>query len=120
MTALRNYVDNFHAGGGTAIYDALEEAYRVAGAAKAKDSMEFYSVVLMTDGENNEGRDGPTFLNDYQHWDQNRRSIKTFTVLFGEASPQDLQRIASTTGGTLFDSRNAPLSQIFKEIRGYQ
>ena len=120
MTALRNYVNSFQAGGGTAIYDALEEAYRVAGAAKAKDSMGFYSVVLMTDGENNQGRDGATFLNDYQHWDQNRRSIKTFTVLFGEASPQDLQRIASTTGGTVFDSRNAPLSQIFKEIRGYQ
>jgi Ca-activated chloride channel homolog len=120
MTALRNYVNGFHAGGGTAIYDALEEAYRVAGAQKAKDPMGFYSVVLMTDGENNEGRDGSTFLRDYQHWDADRRSVKTFTVLFGEASPQDLQQIASTTGGALFDSRNAPLSQIFKEIRGYQ
>ncbi|HEX3630277.1 MAG TPA: substrate-binding and VWA domain-containing protein [Candidatus Dormibacteraeota bacterium] len=120
MTALRNYVNGFQAGGGTAIYDALEEAYRTAGAARAQDPSGFYSIVLMTDGENNTGRDGNAFLRDYQHLSPDVRAIKTFTVLFGEASPTELQRIASASGGTVFDSRTAPLSQVFKEIRGYQ
>ena len=120
MTALRDYVNGLRAGGATAIYDALEEAYATAGAAKAQDPNRFYSIVLMTDGENNSGRDGNTFLRDYQRFSSNARAIKTFTVLFGEASPQELQRIASVSGGTVFDSRTAPLSQVFKEIRGYQ
>ena len=120
MTALRDYVNGLRAGGATAIYDALEAAYNAAGTAKAQDPNAFYSIVLMTDGENNSGRDASTFLRDYQQFSSGTRAIKTFTVLFGEASPQELQRIASVSGGTVFDSRTAPLSQVFKEIRGYQ
>jgi Ca-activated chloride channel homolog len=120
MTALRNYVNGLHAGGATAIYDALEAAYSVAGTAKSQDPNRFYSIVLMTDGENNSGRDGNAFLRDYQNFVPDTRAIKTFAVLFGEASPQELQRIAGVSGGSVFDSRTAPLSQVFKEIRGYQ
>jgi Ca-activated chloride channel homolog len=120
MSALRNYVNSLQAGGGTAIYDALEEAYHVAGTAKAADPNRFYSIVLMTDGENNTGRDGNQFLQDYRNFSASTQAVKTFTVLFGEASPQQLQDIANVTGGSLFDSRTAPLSQVFKEIRGYQ
>jgi Ca-activated chloride channel family protein len=120
MTALRDYVNNLRAGGGTAIYDALDAAYITAGVAKAQDPNRFYSIVLMTDGENNQGRDASAFLRDYQQFASGTRAIKTFAVLFGEANPQELQRIAGVSGGTVFDSRTAPLSQVFKEIRGYQ
>jgi Ca-activated chloride channel family protein len=120
MTSLRNYVNGFNAGGGTAIYDALEQAYRTAAAQQAQDSNAFYSIVLMTDGENNTGRNASTFLSDYQRLPAAAKGIKAFTVLFGEANPAELQRIASATGGTVFDSRTAPLTQVFKEIRGYQ
>jgi Ca-activated chloride channel family protein len=120
MSALRDYINSLKAGGNTAIYDALEEAYVVAGAAKAQDPNRFYSIVLMTDGENNNGRDSNQFLRDYHSFSASTRGIKTFTVLFGEANPQALKDIAGTTGGTVFDSRTVSLSQVFKEIRGYQ
>ena len=120
MSALRDYINSLQAGGNTAIYDALERAYVVAGDAKAQDPNRFYSIVLMTDGENNSGRDSNQFLRDYHSFSAGTRNIKTFTVLFGEASPQALKDIASTTGGTVFDSRTVSLSQVFKEIRGYQ
>jgi Ca-activated chloride channel family protein len=120
MTALRDYVNSLRAGGATAIYDALEQAYLTAGGARADDPNRFYSIVLMTDGENNSGRDLNAFLHDYQQYPASTRAIKTFTVLFGEASPKDLQRIASVSGGTVFDSRTTSLSHVFKEIRGYQ
>ena len=120
MSALRDYINGLQAGGGTAIYDALERAYAVAGDAKAQDPNRFYSIVLMTDGENNNGRDANQFLRDYHALSPSARAIKTFTVLFGEASPQALKDIANSTGGTVFDSRTASLSQVFKEIRGYQ
>jgi Ca-activated chloride channel homolog len=120
LTAVRAYIDSLQAGGGTAIYDALAEAYAVAGRDKAQDPNRYYSIVLMTDGENNAGRSAQTFLNDYGRFPTDQKAVKTFTVLFGEASPAELQRIASTTGGTVFDARSAPLNTIFKEIRGYQ
>jgi len=120
MSALRDYINGLQAGGNTAIYDALERAYAVAGDAKAQEPNRFYSIVLMTDGENNTGRDGNQFLRDYRSFSTGTRAIKTFTVLFGEANPQALKDIANTTGGTVFDSRTVSLSQVFKEIRGYQ
>jgi Ca-activated chloride channel family protein len=41
-------------------------------------------------------------------------------VIFGEADPRELQRVAELTGGRSFDSRKSSLQSIFKEIRGYQ
>jgi len=120
LRQIRGYVNGLHAGGGTAIYDALEAAYHISGNARANLPDDYYSIVLMTDGENNAGRDGSGFLSDYRGWPSSWRTIPTFPVLFGEGNPQQLQQIASTTGGTVFDGRNADLSLIFKEIRGYQ
>jgi len=40
--------------------------------------------------------------------------------VFGEARPDELQRLADLTGGRTFDSRKSSLQAIFKEIRGYQ
>jgi hypothetical protein len=31
-----------------------------------------------------------------------------------------LKQIADATGGKVFDARRAPLSEVFKDIRGYQ
>jgi Ca-activated chloride channel homolog len=120
LQQVRNYVKGLHAGGGTAIYDALEAGYRISGNARANLPDDYYSIVLMTDGENNAGRDGSGFLSDYRGWPSSWRAVPTFPVLFGEGNPKQLQQIASTTGGTVFDGRSADLSLVFKEIRGYQ
>src|SRR6202011_1094877 len=81
MTALRDYVNGLRAGGATAIYDALEEAYITAGAAKGQDPNRFYSIVLMTDGENNSGRDASQFIQDFHRLPEDAQKIKPFTVL---------------------------------------
>jgi Ca-activated chloride channel family protein len=120
LAAIRNYVATLQAGGGTAIYDAVYTAYQVAQTGMRQEANRLYSIVLMTDGENNTGRDSSRFLADYGRLPLEVRAVKTFAVLFGEASPQALQQVADTTGGTVFDARSASLSQVFKEIRGYQ
>jgi len=120
LAAIRSYVNTFQAGGGTAIYDAVYAAYQVAGRAMATQPNRLYSIVLMTDGENNVGRDSSRFLADYHRLPENARAVRTFAVLFGEASPAQLQQVADTTGGTVFDGRTASLSQVFKDISGYQ
>ena len=120
LAAIRSYVNTFQAGGNTAIYDAVYAAYQVAQTAMRSEPDRLYSIVLMTDGENNTGRDGPGFIADYQRLPANVRAVKTFAVLFGEASPAELTKVADTTGGTVFDARSASLSQVFKVISGYQ
>ena len=48
------------------------------------------------------------------------RSVKTFAIQFGEASPAELQRIVQATAGAKFDANQTSLAAAFKEIRGYQ
>ena len=120
LAAVRGYVDNLQANDGTAIYDALIQAYVSASAAKAAEPDKFYSIVLMTDGENNTGNSASGFQSFYKSRPPDVQAIPTFAIIFGEASPQELTNIASVTGGQVFDSRNASLSTVFKVIRGYQ
>ncbi|MGH7686246.1 MAG: VWA domain-containing protein [Candidatus Dormibacteria bacterium] len=115
---IRNYVNAFRTYDGTAIYDAMAAAYQVADAARAAEPDHFVSVVLMTDGENNEGISSDTFLQrikSLQHQD-----IPAFPILFGEGDVQQLTQIATVTGGKLFNSTQASLATTFEEIRGYQ
>ncbi len=120
LAAVRRYVDNLQANDGTAIYSSLIRAYQDAAAAKAAEPDRFYSVVLMTDGENNTGADASGFQKFYNSQPDAVKAIPTFAIIFGEASPQDLTKLAALTGGQSFDSRNVSLPSVFKVIRGYQ
>jgi len=120
LTAVRNYVHNLKAGDGTGIYDALIQAYVSASQDKVTEPDRFYSIVLMTDGENNSGHDAAGFRAFYSSQPDATKAIPTFAIIFGEASPQALTDVSTLTGGQVFDSRNASLSTVFKVIRGYQ
>jgi len=120
MGAIRAYVDGLRAGGGTAIYSALEEAYRAVAAAQARDAGRYYSVVLMSDGENNEGLRRDQFEALHRQFPPELRNVRTFTILFGGANEDEMEGLASLTGGRMFDAQAEPLSTIFKQIRGYQ
>lgn len=120
MAAIRAYVDSIQTGGGTAIFSAVQRAYQRAAADAAADRGAFTSVVLMTDGENNRGISSSTFLTWLGGMPDQTRAVKTFAIRFGEASAVELQRIASATGGAVFDAAGGSLAQAFKEIRGYQ
>src|SRR4029077_20950332 len=117
LKSVLDFVNGLKAGGGTAIYDALIRAFDLAGTAKASDPNRFYSVVLMTDGENNNGANAGQFRTWYTGASAEVRSIKCFAVIFGEASPQELNDVANLTGGRTFDARSASLATVFKEIR---
>jgi Ca-activated chloride channel family protein len=120
LAQIRGFVDQLKAGGETAIYSALIAAYRRATDEQAREPGRYYSIVLMTDGENTTGQSVQDFLNFYNALPAPAKQIRTFAVLFGDASPAELNQIANTTGGKVFDARRASLSDIFKEIRGYQ
>jgi len=120
LSDLRSYVGSLTTGGGTAIYSALDDTYKAAGAARRSEANYYTSIVLMTDGENNEGISARRFLSDLNGMPEDLQGIRVFSVLFGEANPKELQRIADATGGKVFDARKAGLASVFKDIRGYQ
>ncbi|MGF1426196.1 VWA domain-containing protein [Kitasatospora sp. LaBMicrA B282] len=123
LAAIEADVQSLAAGGGTAIYDALEQAYRlVARQQAAAQDDRFTSIVLMTDGESNEGASAADFTAFYQALPAAGRAVPVFPILFGEGARAQLQAIADTTGGRLFDAStgDGSLAAVFEEIRGYQ
>ncbi|MFZ6638841.1 substrate-binding domain-containing protein [Undibacterium sp. TC4M20W] len=120
LSALSSHVQSLRANGGTAIFSATREAYAKAVERKRADPARFYSIIVMTDGINNNGINYNEFEGWYKALPDNEKGIKIFTVLFGEAAPDELKKLSDLSGGRMFDSRKASLQSIFKEIRGYQ
>jgi Ca-activated chloride channel family protein len=119
--AVTEFVNPMRAGGSTAIYSSVQQALielsKERSQAKEK---RYYTVVLMTDGENNRGLSKQQFEEWYRTEGETFRGIPVFPILFGEGSAKDLGELAELTGGRLFDSRSNTLAAVFKEIRGYQ
>ncbi|MFJ4595178.1 MULTISPECIES: VWA domain-containing protein [unclassified Kitasatospora] len=113
-------VQSLAASGGTALYDSLEEAYRVIDRQQsAAGDDRFTSIVLMTDGESNEGASDGDFKRFHDGLPAGQKSIPVFPIKFGEAAVSQLQGIADVSGGKLFDGSGS-LDGVFEEIRGYQ
>lgn len=74
----------------------------------------------MSDGENTDGDNARNFAEFYRQLPPEAQTIRTFTVLFGDADEAAMQEIADITGGRMFDGTQDSLSLIFKQIRGYQ
>jgi Ca-activated chloride channel family protein len=120
LNDIRTYSGRLETRGGTALYDALAEAYRRAAVAMQTDPQRYYTIVAMTDGESNKGMDLQQFRAYYASLPEAVRRVRVFTVLFGDGNAEELQAVAELTGGKAFDSRKTPLALMFKGIRGYQ
>jgi Ca-activated chloride channel family protein len=116
-----NAVNPMSANGGTAIYSSVQQALMELSAERAQaHEKRYYTVVLMTDGENNHGLTQKQFIQWYQSQGDRVRNIPVFPILFGEGSAKELSALADLTGGRMFDSRATSLATVFREIRGYQ
>ncbi|WP_424951814.1 VWA domain-containing protein [Deinococcus sp.] len=116
LGSLGRKVAALNPGGGTNLYGALEAAYRQARQAPAG---RYTSIVLMTDGESNEGPGPDEFRQFYTALPAEAKAVKTFTILFGDGSQDAMNEIAALTGGRTFDGTR-DLQAAFKQIRGYQ
>ncbi|WP_395296608.1 extracellular solute-binding protein [Kitasatospora hibisci] len=120
LSAINADVQQLSADGGTAVYSSLQEAYRVIERQQsAAGDDRFTSIVLMTDGESNEGATDKDFRAFYDGLSSAQKAVPVFPILFGDAAKGQLQGIAELTGGKLFDGTGS-LDGAFEEIRGYQ
>jgi Ca-activated chloride channel family protein len=120
MTAIRDYIDGLTTFDGTAIYSGVERAYDEVARQQGIDPNRLFSIVLMTDGENNSGTEPDQFKSDVSALPAAVKDVHVYPVLFGDASLDAMGDIATLTGGTVFDATTTSLLKIFKQIRGYQ
>jgi len=119
--SIAEFIDPLPAGGGTAIYSSVQRALIELGEERIRRrEKRYYTVVLMTDGESNQGLTRRQFDDWYERQGASVRGIPVFPILFGEGNARALGELADVTGGRLFDSRSTSLVSVFKEIRGYQ
>lgn len=120
LASINADVQALSADGGTAVYSSLEEAYKVIESRQsAAGDDRFTSIVVMTDGESNEGATDRDFKDFYNGLPSSQKAVPVFPILFGDAAKAQLQGIAELTGGKLFDGTGS-LDGAFEEIRGYQ
>ena len=106
--------------GGTGIYSAVAAAMTTAVAEQAKDTSRVYSIVLMTDGDNNAGMDLDEFRRFYEALPPGKTAVRVYPILFGEGSETEMKALADLTRGRTFDARKGDLTSVFRDIRGYQ
>jgi Ca-activated chloride channel family protein len=119
--AVAHFIEPLHAEQSTAIYSSVKQALSELEQERVTDhEKRYYTVVLMTDGENNRGLSHSEFDDWYKEQGDKVRGIPVFPILFGEGDERELRELAGLTGGKVFDSRSTDLPVVFKEIRGYQ
>ncbi len=108
-----NYVSQLSMQGGTALFRSTGMAYQEMVKRSEKDKDYAYSVVVLTDGAANDD------VSEFKKYFNKDASVKVYTILFGDANPEQLKVMSDMTKGKVFDGR-AGLEKIFKEIRSYQ
>ena len=122
LESIKASVDQMEADGGTAIYDSVQRALIELSKEKRIDDKtpRYYTVVLMTDGENTQGMS----LRELLRWRESQgdavKSIRVFPIVFGNADADEMNALAEATGGKAFNAKSGSLAKVFKDIRGYQ
>lgn len=98
--------------GGTNIFDTVTKAVEFL---DTEDTDKYnVSIVLMTDGEGNDG----SYDEMEKAIEEAKNTIPVYSIMFGSASSRQLQSIANLTSGKVFDGRTN-LLEAFKIVRGY-
>lgn len=120
LAQINSYVSSLRMDGGTALFSSTMQAFNMLKKEMEKDNSYQYSVIVLTDGENTMGISAKDFARSVETSGVERGLIKVFPILFGNANKSELELIANSTGGRVFDGQSRPLNAVFKEIRGYQ
>lgn len=113
MQEMLTDIENFQIQGGTDVYTPAIEALRQL--AVADNETFTTAVILMTDGKSNVGKKFDDLKREYERLD---KDIPVFSILFGDASEEQLDAISEMTRARTFDGKE-DLVKAFKEAKGY-
>lgn len=104
-------------GGGTALYDAVSQAYRDV---KANgDPKHIQSIVVLTDGQDTASTQTTLdqLVADIGQTTEGGASVKVFTIAFGQDADKDvLTRIADATGGKEYSGDPKNINAVYADI----
>ena len=117
LNEINSNINKLEASGGTAIFSAIAQVYKQA-QVELKREERSVSIVLLTDGQNTDG----ISLEEFQRFVSNQGSPKVpvFAIMYGDAKQSEMEQLAATTGGRMFDARKVKLTQVMRDIRNYQ
>ena len=113
---LNTQIDSLFAGGGTALYDAIDAAYQQLAAAPPGDS-KIQAVVVLTDGEDTQSRMKLEELTRRIQYNGETRAIHIFTIAYGKDARKDiLQQIADATQAKFYEGSPQNIVGVFRDI----
>ncbi len=113
---LNSQIDSLFAGGGTALYDAIDAAYQHLTSAAPGES-KIQAVVVLTDGEDTQSRMKLDELMQRIQYNGETRAIHIFTIAYGKDARKDiLQKIADATQAKFYEGTPQNIVEVFRDI----
>jgi Ca-activated chloride channel homolog len=109
-------ISSLFAGGGTALYDAIDAAYQQLASAEPGES-KIQAVVVLTDGEDTESKMKLEQLMERIKFNGETRAIHIFTIAYGKDARKDiLQKIADATQAKFYVGTPQNIVEVFRDI----
>ncbi len=111
LEALYEKVKEQPTGSGTDMYIAADEALNVL---QQYDLSQYTpAVILLTDGMS-----GGSYDAFMEHYREMGEDVPIFSIMFGDADPEQLDELAAATNARVFDGRE-DLIDAFRKVKGY-
>ena len=118
---LQGLVGGLVADGGTAIYDATDQA--VAEVAKLADTSRINAVVLLTDGEDTDSsKSAAALVREIAAQGDSTRRVRVFTIAYSagaQGAAQNLDRIAAASGGKPYTGDTDDIETVYRSISSF-
>ena len=115
---LLEQIDGVFANGGTALYDAVDVAYKVMIARARKTPDQIHAIVVMTDGKDEDSKMQLETLN--AKFNPENAPVKIFTIAYGDsADPTVLQSIATAAQGTSVKGTAATIVEVYRDLSAF-
>jgi Ca-activated chloride channel family protein len=116
-TSVQQSIGGLWPSGGTALYDAIDMAYRDQMARSQQDTGKIAAIVVLTDGDDRDSRMSLDDLLKEIQFDNEHHTIRVFTIAYGDDARKDvLQRIADATQAKSYAGNQQNIRSILREI----
>lgn len=118
---LKARVDQAFAKGGTALYDAVAQAYEAQKERARKDPRRIHALLVLTDGvDENSTRYTLAQLRDLLGKDEEGSGVKVFTIAYGAgADPKILAEIAEAGRGSTARGTATNIVQVYQDMASF-
>jgi len=118
--ALAQRIDGVIAGGGTALYQATQEAYMTAMQRAKTEPGSIHAVVVMTDGKDEDSKITVDDLDKALTVEGGGAPVKVFTIAYGQQAQLDvLSRIAEAAQGTSAKGSVENIVQVYRDMASF-